>query len=258
MDVSAIVINQGYAGLNPVQFGREQCRPGHSFGPAVRTHWLLHYIVSGCGRFCRDGVDNAVAAGDMFVIRPFEETYYEADHDRPWQYIWIGFEAAALPCALDAPVLHCAGAGRIFDDMLRCASMENGRSAFLSGKLWELFSLLLEQSRTPQADYVEKAIHRMQAEYMNGIGVADMARQLNLDRSYFSALFKRSTGLPPQVYLNNLRLAHAAELMVEHGQTPSTAALSTGYADLYSFSKMFKRHFGVSPREYIRRNRRGT
>ena len=41
--------------------------------------------------------------------------------------------------------------------------------------------------------------------------------------------------------------------MREHGQTPSEAAISTGYSDVFSFSRMFKRYFGVSPTEYLKK-----
>ena len=52
---SEIIIDQHYKDFSPMQFGSETCDPGHFFGPSVRTHWLLHYIVYGFGRFERDG-----------------------------------------------------------------------------------------------------------------------------------------------------------------------------------------------------------
>ncbi|MBQ7051075.1 MAG: AraC family transcriptional regulator [Firmicutes bacterium] len=39
--------------------------------------------------------------------------------------------------------------------------------------------------------------------------------------------------------------------MVIHGEKPSTAGASVGYVDLYHFSKVFKQHFGMSPRAYV-------
>ena len=53
---SEIVIDQHYKDFSPMQFGSETCDPGHFFGPSVRTHWLLHYIVYGFGRFERDSM----------------------------------------------------------------------------------------------------------------------------------------------------------------------------------------------------------
>ena len=247
---SEIVIDKQYSGYNPVQFGSESCYPGDDFGPFVRTHWLLHYVVYGCGIFERDGVRHEVNSGDIFVIPPYEETYYAADMNKPWRYIWIGFttEEKEIP-VLAEPVIHCPGAGAVFEDMLRCGKMENGRSAFLSGKIWELFGVLMDGGE-PNVGYVEKALHCLNSEYMNGVTVQQVADRLNINRSYLSELFKEQMGVSPQTYLINLRLEKAAELLTVYGESPTTAGISVGYPDLYHFSKMFKQHFGMSPRKY--------
>lgn len=252
MERSVIVIDSHFPGLNPVQFGSEECAPGHFFGPAVRTYWLLHYVVSGKGTFNRASVTHCLQAGDIFVIPPYVETYYEADVRQPWSYIWVGFSLDESPLQelLQNAVIRCPGAGAIFEDMQRCRRMENGRSAFLSSRLWELMSLLQEQGK-PVADYIDKALNCMHSEYMTGIGVQEIADRLNLDRSYFSSLFKERMGTSPREYLMRLRLEKAAELMVIHGEKPSTAGASVGYVDLYHFSKVFKQHFGMSPRAYV-------
>ena len=247
---SEVVIDCKYSGLNPVSFGWQNCAPGHSYGPRVRTYWLLHYVVRGKGIFVKDGVSHNVNAGDIFVIPPYEETYYEADSEHPWRYIWCGFTTDdELPSALYRPVIRFSGAGAVFDDMMRCAKMENGRSAFLSSKLWELMSVLLEKGPV-KADYTTKALSYMHAEYAGGISVKDVADRLSLDRSYFSTIFTERMGISPQKYLMNLRMEKAAELMTVYGEKPSTAGASVGYPDIYHFSKMFKKHFGLSPREY--------
>ncbi len=251
MEQAEIIIDCHYGGLNPVQFGQEICRAGHYFGPAVRTHWLLHYVVSGMGYFTREGVTHEVGEGEIFVIPPYMETYYEADRDRPWQYIWIGFTTQeALPEVFEQPVISCPDVGELFDEMKACGSMENGRSAFLSGCLWKLVALLLEKGK-PRADVIDKALNCMHSEYSRGITVQEIADRLGLDRSYFSTLFSKRVGMPPGEYLINLRLKKAAELMRLHQERPSTAALSVGYDDICHFSKIFKKHFGMSPRAYI-------
>lgn len=250
MTKSAIVINYEYEGFNPVQFGSESCAPGHAYGPSVRTHWLLHYVVYGFGKFVRDNVTWEVKPGDIFVIPPYEETYYEADREKPWRYIWIGFTAGeSLTCVLDKPVIRCHGVGSIFEDMQRCSNLENGRSAFLSSKIWELYAILLEQGEAAN-DYIKKALNCMNSEYANGITVQQVADRLNLDRSYFYSIFKEQMGVSPQKYLINLRLERAAELLTVYGESPTTAGISVGYPDLYHFSKIFKQHFSVSPRKY--------
>lgn len=252
---SEIIIDEHYQGLNPMQFGHEKCAPGHCFGPAVRTHWLLHYVISGCGTFVKGGKTYRVVPGDTFVIEPYEETYYEADGDNPWHYIWIGFTGEP-PYKLNMAVIHAPALGDIFTDALRCATMNRGRSAFLASVLWQIFACLLDEEHR-EYDYIKQAIHCMKLDYANGITVAEIADKLNLNRSYFSVLFKERTGLSPQDYLTNLRMETAKELMVKYKKTPSIAAFSTGYNDIYNFSRMFKRHTGMSPTAYIKQNTKG-
>ena len=251
---SEIVVDQHYSGLNPVIFGYEECLPSHTFGPAVREYWLLHYVVSGFGVFEREGQRHTVHPGELFVIQPHEETIYSADAKRPWSYIWIGFTAEQPLPVLLQPVITVPEVGCLCEDTKRCTAMDNGRSAFLSGKLWEVMGCLLERGKTVSG-YIEKAVNCMQTEYMYALTVQEIADRLSLDRSYFTTLFRQQMGITPRQYLNNLRMEKAAALMIDYEETPSTAAASTGYTDIFHFSKMFKQHFGVSPRIYIEQHR---
>jgi len=245
-----LIPNKGYLGLNPVDFGFETCQPEHSFGPAVRTYWLLHFVVRGRGIFERDGVAHHLQAGDLFVIPPFRKTFYKADKDDPWEYLWVSFTTAEeLPDLLANPVLRMPGMGRIFDDMKRCCQLNNGKTAYICGKLWELFSLLWEQESLI-TDYVENALHLIRTEYMYDLTVETIAGRLGLDRSYFSSLFKSKVGCSPQHYLITYRMEQAAFLMTVGGRSPTLAANSVGYKDIYTFSKMFKKIYGLPPRAY--------
>lgn len=41
-------MNQSLSGIPSIYFcGHEHCQPGHSFGPAVRPHYLIHVVLSG-------------------------------------------------------------------------------------------------------------------------------------------------------------------------------------------------------------------
>lgn len=247
-----IVVDRQYPGLNPILFGYEANDPSHGFGPAIREYWLLHYVVSGFGVYDYDGKRYPVRPGEIFVIPPFARTYYQADAKKPWNYIWIGFTTdLELPNQLYNPVVNCPEAGDLFEEMKSALNMENGKSAFLSGCLWKLIGVLLDQTK-PKYDFIDKAISYMHAEYTNPITIQDIANHLNLDRRYFSGAFSKRIGSSPQQYLINLRLTKAAELMMTHGERPSIAATSVGYPDLYQFSKIFKQHFGMSPREYVK------
>jgi len=113
---SKIIINKGYRDINPKVCGYEECVPGHFYGPAVRSYWLLHFVVSGKGRFKTPRGEYFLEKNDIFIIRPSDVTYYEADGDSPWSYIWIGFWAEVkLPSAFHRnDVIYAPSLGDIF------------------------------------------------------------------------------------------------------------------------------------------------
>ena len=251
---NAIIENKGYSDLNPVQFGYEKCKALHSYGPAIRTHWLIHYIFSGTGIYKINKKSYTVKPGEMFVIPPYVETYYEADSENPWNYIWIGFTTQReLPFEL-SDIIVCPEAEKIFIQMKKCDDYSDGRSAYLTARLWDLFGILSEE-RSKKTDYIQNALDFIHSEYMNNITVEKIAGILNLDRTYFSALFKKKTGLSPKQYLLNYRMNTAANLILKNHISVSVAANSVGYNDLFTFSRMFKRHFGLSPSEYARQKK---
>ena len=251
-DLSVPVLNKHYAHINPVQFGYETCERSHAFGPAIRTHWLLHFVADGRGLFRTATHTYRLSRGDIFVIPPYAETYYEADAEQPWEYIWIGFRChGELPHPLPDTV-HCPAARSIFEDMKRCADMDGGRTEYLCGKIWELFSVLAE-GEDHTADYVERAVNLIHTEYVNGITAQRIAELLHLNRSYLSVLFKKRMGLGVAEYLAQYRMKRAVELLTVKDKSITVTALSVGYPDVYTFSKAFKKRFGLSPRAYLGR-----
>lgn len=244
MKYEEIIIKKDYRDLNPHHFGYETCAKSHHYGPAIRTIWFLHYIISGSGIFRIGDKEYPLSKGWMFVIPPFVETYYEADAKDPWEYTWVGFQSEKLPMALP-DVIYCPAAARVFEDMKNTKNAGNGRTEFLCAKLWELFSVLMEHSDTKD-DYIELALGIIHADYMLKINVTKIAERLNLDRTYFSTLFRKRMGVSPKQYLQTYRMEQALP-MLRNGHSVTKTALSVGYDDIYTFSKMFKRHFGVSP-----------
>lgn len=240
-------------GLNPVGYGQQKCAPGFAVN-VPRPYWLLHYVAAGKGRFSTGGASYDVKAGQIFVIRPHQTHEYRADDADPWHYIWIHFNSdVELPQLLCADVITAPDCGQIFSEFLEATHFSAGKEEYLSGKLWELMSALrrMETGRqTRQNPYMLKAKRYIEQNYMNGIRVTDIAKELNLDRSYFSTLFRKYTGVSPQQYLNDYRLERAAQRLVSGDDSVASAAYYTGYSDIVNFSRMFKKHFGVAPSKY--------
>ena len=95
----------------------------------------------------------------------------------------------------------------------------------------------------------------MEHNYQRELSVEELADVCKLNRSYFSKLFKDSMGCPPQEFLICLRLAHAADLMKGTRKTIGDIAARCGYPNQLHFSRAFKSVYGISPREYRRKNK---
>ncbi|MDT8718377.1 AraC family transcriptional regulator [Clostridium sp. 19966] len=262
MQKDIILINKGLKDINPLLCGYEKCEKNHGFGPASREYYLIHYILSGKGKFTIREKSYKLSSGDMFIIRPQEITYYEADSKDPWEYIWIGFDYdsnAEVFSGLDFlknDVITSKTCENIFRSMLLAEKLNFSKEMFLSSKLFELFSILVEGSErsSKQCDlpntYVMKAKNYIDTQYVNKISVEAISNFLGIDRRYFCSIFKKYLGKSPQKYIIDLRLEKAARLLLEQGYSPSEAAASTGYEDIFNFSKMFKKKYGAAPLHY--------
>ncbi|AGN85500.1 AraC family transcriptional regulator [Enterobacter sp. R4-368] len=81
-----------------------------------------------------------------------------------------------------------------------------------------------------------------------------MAERCFLSRATFARYFARSYPLTPQAWLSQLRMAMASQLLITHaGLTIDAIAERCGFLSLSSFSKGFKRLYGVSPAQYRKR-----
>lgn len=245
---SEIIINKEYAGLNPVQFGYESCEKSHGFGPATRTYWLFHFVVSGKGIFQINDKQYVLSSGMMFVIPPFTQAYYEADSEDPWEYIWVGF-TGTVPLQLH-DCYDIPGALHIFQYMKSSRDLNNGKTEFILARLWELFSFLKEEDQTKE-DPINTALNLIHSQYMTPLTVQQMANTVHLERTYFSKIFSEKMGICPQQYLIEHRMEQA-KTFLSLGYSVTTTAISVGYSDIYIFSKIFKRRFGEAPSHYQR------
>lgn len=83
---------------------------------------------------------------------------------------------------------------------------------------------------------------------------ADLADHVGLSHDYFTRLFRQTYGQAPRTWLVHQRVRLAAQRLIESPQTITQIAHELGYADLFQFSRQFKRIMGQPPREYRRRH----
>jgi hypothetical protein len=218
------LLNNEFKEVNPLIYGWEDCEKSHAFGPASREYYLIHYIISGSGIFQRNGQIFSLTKGCMFLIRPYEITFYKADDIDPWEYIWIGFDGKLVPTLLqssgfsdDKCTLCIPSLRNTFLSMKEAGNLQHSSEIFLCSKIYELFSHLQEEFAPPLKGttgslYSKRAKDYIMANYANNISVEGIASMLGIDRRYLCRVFRKHIGDTPQNYLVNYRLEKAAIL----------------------------------------------
>ena len=245
----------------------------HSFGPALKPHYLVHYILSGKGRFVIGGKEYPLEAGYGFLITPDELAFYQADKDDPWTYVWVGFSGTQaaeyignIGLSVRQPIFKSEESQelyRIVKDMMEHNTFGLSHDLRRNGQLGVFLSIIAEgtkvaENETDKANnYVRKAVSFIQSNYCNPIKVTDVADYVCINRSYLYTLFQNSMGMSPQQFLATFRITKATELLQLTALPIESIALSCGYQDPLVFTKAFKQMKKMSPTSYRKEMQKG-
>ena len=245
----------------------------HSFGPALKPHYLVHYILSGKGRFSIGGKEYPLEAGYGFLITPDELAFYQADENDPWTYVWVGFSGVQaaeyignIGLSVRQPIFKSEESEelyRIVKDMMEHNTFGLSHDLRRNGQLGVFLSIIAEGTKVAENEvdkannYVRKAISFIQSNYCNPIKVTDVANYVCINRSYLYTLFQNSMGMSPQQFLATFRITKATELLQLTALPVESIALSCGYQDPLVFTKAFKQMKKMSPTSYRKEMQKG-
>lgn len=246
--------------------GRECCEPGHSFGPAIRPHYLLHVVLDGKGCYQKDGVIYELKKGDAFLIPPMESCFYQADFQIPWSYAWVGFDGKACEEMLSKTVFsdsfvfccpspeHARTVSTCMENLLSAYYEARGSQLKPLGNLMILFSCMPHPAYSIKDDYshqyFKKAQEYIENNYTYPIRVTDIARHVGIDRTYLYKIFMEQENISPKQYLLQHRIRIAAQMLCSSSYTITEIAFSCGFKDTPAFCNYFKKYIGHTPKNF--------
>lgn len=257
-------------------YGKEVCQPLHSFGPAIRDVYLIHFIKEGKGKFHVDGKEYSLKRGQGFIIYPNRISHYQADQNDPWVYSWVGFVGKRAEEILnkttltfDSPIFEITNFDRferIVDSMKEIENRNWGYEESMLGRLLEIFGEIINDNphidlrnidETTKAKRVyERSLSYIAQNYSSRTQVNEIADAIGVNRSYLYNIFMDEIKMSPQDFIINFRMNKAAALLSNSDLSIGDIARSVGYSDQLMFSKIFKKRKGNSPTEYRKITRR--
>lgn len=207
---------------------------------------------------------------NQFIIIPatIEHVSYWADPDDPWTIYWLHFTGAEIEDfnktlgigdSLQPVSIPYNGEGlKIWNTIYETLAAGYQRNNMLCANLCLhhlISTFLYPRQLLTTINNREKAIINQTILYMKNnldkkFTVEDLANRVYLSVSYFSKLFRQSTGMPPIDYFIYLKMQHACHLLCTTDFMIKQIAMSLGYDDPYYFSRLFKKINNNSPEEF--------
>jgi AraC-like DNA-binding protein len=226
-----------------------------------------------------DGEESLVGAGSVLLVRPGDSLSlrsveelkltrlcFDAEHLLPSRAAFeplgsLDGALAGLPRRGPALVgLSARHAGRVSDALGRIEAELSeprlGHELLLRAQLLELIVVLARAEHTPEGDpqrhrpRLEHTLKLIHEQFSEQLSLAALARHAGMSISRFSCVFREALGTSPLEYVAETRMREARQRLRAPGLSIAEVAYAVGFQDSNYFSRSFKQHHGVSPREF--------
>jgi AraC family transcriptional regulator of arabinose operon len=247
-------------GRHPINFG--------GFGDTQVDSWLLVFTLAGQGLF-RAGLRDYTLAPELAVlVEPGTHTDFTGSGKSGWQFYWVIFQCAdswrpylqwpqAGPGVRQLALGDSAGMdigvslNQLYNNYVDSAPFKTELDHNLLEQLLLRCANCLPRDKGKAIDpRIRAARTYIEAHYTTDIVLADIAAASNLSPSRLSGLFKQETGASVMAYRNELRLVKAAQLLLHSNLRIAEIGNRVGYTEQAFFSRIFRKHLGMSPRQY--------
>lgn len=233
----------------------------------------ISYIISGEATIYSNDRSEKVKAGDIHIIGKNEKHKIVVNNNDNFRYVCIGLE-----------ISQDSSKYKIFDKIFRSEHIAKVKAVdeirmlvnILINELYtktlfhedmiemlilQILTLIyrktvlgitngLKAASTPTSNAIYEIIRYIDANILNITSVEEIADKLSYSKYYISHVFKEKTGITILNYITKRKIDIAIELLKSGELSISEIAEKLNYETAQSFSKMFKKHTGVSPVKY--------
>ncbi|GAA5505453.1 HTH-type transcriptional activator RhaS [Novipirellula caenicola] len=237
----------------------EHTWPNHS-----HPEYKLGVSEGGTGTFFYRGQRYSTGPGKLLVIHPNE--VHSCTATGAWRYLYADpnvvanivrtfdrngdIEPLLLPPVIDDTQLVelVLRAHRAMDDG---NSQLDQESAFYDA-ICELLVRHASLSDIPKQQgrvNIRRVQESLEARFRENVSLHELAQLAGTSAPYLSRVFSKEVGMPIQLYLSQIRVRRAQQ-MLKAGETLANVAYAAGFTDQSHFTRHFKRFIGVAPGTY--------
>ena len=111
-----------------------------------------------------------------------------------------------------------------------------------------------KEKNTPIQQELIRSIEFIHENYLDPLTIADLAKKSHMSEATYTRVFKKNLNINPSQYILNLKLEHAADLLITTKTSIASIAQTCGFYDSSHFIDKFKRKYHITPKEYRKQN----
>lgn len=243
----------------PIAVGDYACSANYLVQRECYDSLLLLLVLDGEMMLKQDGLEVAARKGELLLVDCYYKHEYAATKDT--HTMWIHFDGGNSK-ELFGEIIQQKGRKIKFDSEIHKTVYqvlqlvaEGTQETELSVCLYTLLCGLLSAGKvSEQREYhkeeIENSRQFMRQMLEQDLTVDMLAERVSMSTSYFTKVFRQTTGCSPYEYLLRLRLERAKELLRRTKLPVSEVAYRSGFHSDANFIYFFKKETGISPLKF--------
>jgi two-component system, response regulator YesN len=196
-----------------------------------------------------NGLENGDVQRCITVLTDIFQKHANYFEQENLHYRFIEMMVAAHRVAMENGVNDDTEYGQYIKEILNCNSKDEFERV-CTEKIRHIASMVNIKKKNNIGDIVKKANLIIYERFNQELTLDDISKELYISPQYFSRLYKDETGENFIEKLTSVRIDNAKKLMKESEYSIKEICYMSGYCDPNYFSRLFKKHEGISPSAY--------